>query len=194
MWKDYMWFRVIKMWQTDEFGKGNTSSPSSTDRRKAVCVFHSVFIWHWLCDSARRFALISCTCLDVFLSSYLLLFSYSSLWLITFDPVFRTLCRNSPTCWVWVQAWRSRTLWTLRNTETPLLSWDVWQRNWLVHRSCFLSESKCPTVVVLLSNSFCFPGPASIGLLSPGTLEYLLESLVSKQSQTQQYRWDFFFF
>lgn len=38
------------------------------------------------------------------------------------------------------------------------------------------------TVVVLLSNSFCFPGPASIGLLSPGTLEYLLESLVSKQS------------
>lgn len=105
---------------------------------------------------------------------------YSSLWVITFDPVFRTLCRNSPTCWVWVQAWRSRTLWTLRNTETPLLSWDVWQRNWLVHRSCFLSESKCPTVVVLLSNSFCFPGPASIGLLSPGTLEYLLESLVSR--------------
>lgn len=56
-----------------------------------------------------------------------------------------------------------------------------------------LSESKCPTVVVLLSNSSSFPGPASIGLLSPGTLEYLLESLVSKQSNpTMSMR--FFFF
>lgn len=176
MWKDYMWVRVIKMWQTDVFGKGNTSSrPPQTVEKQ--CVYLTLTLW--LSQTFRSYLLHMFGC---FLSSYLLLFSYSSLWLITFDPVFRTLCRNSPTCWVWVQAWRSRTLWTLRNTETPLLSWDVWQRNWLVHSSCFLSESKCPTVVVLLSNSSSFPGPASIGLLSPGTLEYLLESLVSKQS------------
>lgn len=32
----------------------------------------------------------------------------------------------------------------------------------------------------IFTSSFYFVGPASIGLLSPGTLEYLLESLVSK--------------
>lgn len=74
---------------------------------------------------------------------------------INWSFLSRTLSRNCPTCWVWVQLQRDKTPWILQNTGTPRLSSDASPKNWLVQPpSTHATFLICKSAALLLIAAF----------------------------------------